>query len=167
MDGQGKIAFQDINAVKKNLSTSGTINAGTSISRVNRTSGFSQKSHLVSPYEISEAGKPSECVSRHQSNSITNYFQVARKRYVNVPDFTCLIVMLMLFLENNFNLRDVHLIQNIIKKVILGQLPRMASFSSRVLIFKFHNAVTKTPGSCYVVDAASHIQKCFCNFFLL
>ncbi|KAM9643514.1 nibrin isoform 2-T2 [Morphnus guianensis] len=80
MDGRGKIAFQDITAVKKNLSTSGTINAGTSISRVNRTSGFSQKSHPVSPSEISEAGKPSECASRHQSNSITNYFQVARKR---------------------------------------------------------------------------------------
>nr|XP_009912053.1 PREDICTED: nibrin-like [Haliaeetus albicilla] len=84
MDGRGKIAFQDITAVKKNLSTSGTINAGTSISRVNRTSGFSQKSHPVSPSEISEAGKPSECASRHQSNSITNYFQVARKRYVEM-----------------------------------------------------------------------------------
>lgn len=114
IDGRGKIAFQDISAVKKKLSTSGTINAGTSISRVNRTSGFSQKSHLASPSEISEAGKPIECASRHQSNSITNYFQVARKRYVNVLDITCLIVMLMLFLENNFNLRDVHLIQNIL-----------------------------------------------------
>ncbi|KAM9643515.1 nibrin isoform 3-T3 [Morphnus guianensis] len=86
MDGRGKIAFQDITAVKKNLSTSGTINAGTSISRVNRTSGFSQKSHPVSPSEISEAGKPSECASRHQSNSITNYFQVARKRYVEIAE---------------------------------------------------------------------------------
>ncbi|KAM6349483.1 nibrin isoform 2-T2 [Podargus strigoides] len=75
-----KMAFQDTTTVKKNPSTSGSVNAGTSISRVNRTSGFSQKSHPVSPSKISEAGKPSECASRHQSNSITNYFQTARKR---------------------------------------------------------------------------------------
>ncbi|XP_008936973.1 PREDICTED: nibrin, partial [Merops nubicus] len=81
MDGQGKMALQETTAVKKNLSTSGSINAGASISRLNRTSGFSQKAHPVSPSKISEAGKPSECASRHQSNSITNYFQVARKRY--------------------------------------------------------------------------------------
>ncbi|XP_050748290.1 nibrin [Gymnogyps californianus] len=80
MDRRGKRAFQDLTAVKKNPSTSGSVNAGTSISGVNRTSGFSQKSHSVSPSKISEAGKPSECTSRHQSNSITNYFQVARKR---------------------------------------------------------------------------------------
>ncbi|KAM6209994.1 nibrin [Sarcoramphus papa] len=80
MDRRGKRAFQDLTAVKKNPSTSGSVNAGTSISGVNRTSGFSQKSHPVSPSKISEAGKPSECTSRHQSNSITNYFQVARKR---------------------------------------------------------------------------------------
>ncbi|XP_059692231.1 nibrin isoform X2 [Gavia stellata] len=80
MDRRGKMAFQDITTVKKNPSTSGNVNAGTSISRVNRMSGFSQKSHAVSPSKISEAGKPSECASRHQSNSITNYFQVARKR---------------------------------------------------------------------------------------
>ncbi|XP_068252817.1 nibrin isoform X1 [Nyctibius grandis] len=80
MDRKGKMAFQDITAVKKNASESGSVNAGTSISRVNRTSGFSQKSHPVSPSKISEAGKPSECASRHQSNSIMNYFQVARKR---------------------------------------------------------------------------------------
>ncbi|NXL48479.1 NBN protein, partial [Podilymbus podiceps] len=80
MDRRGKMAFQDIAAVKKNPSTSGGINAGTSISRVNRTSGSSQKSHSVSPSKISAADKPSECASRHQSNSITDYFQVARKR---------------------------------------------------------------------------------------
>ncbi|NXW08590.1 NBN protein, partial [Fregetta grallaria] len=80
MDRGAKMAFQDITTIKKNPSTSGNVNAGTSISRVNRTSGFSQKSHPVSPSKISEAGKPSECASRHQSNSITNYFQVARKR---------------------------------------------------------------------------------------
>ncbi|XP_009988162.1 PREDICTED: nibrin, partial [Tauraco erythrolophus] len=80
MDRRGKMAFQDIAAVKKNSSTSGNLNVGTSIPGVNRTSGFSQKSHPVSPSKISEAGKPSECTSRHQSNSITNYFQVARKR---------------------------------------------------------------------------------------
>ncbi|XP_010181813.1 PREDICTED: nibrin, partial [Mesitornis unicolor] len=81
VDRQGKMAFQDITAVKKHPSTSGSVNAGTLIPRVNRTSGFSQKSHPVSPSKISEAGKPSECASRHQSNSITNYFPVARKRY--------------------------------------------------------------------------------------
>ncbi|NXJ92395.1 NBN protein, partial [Corythaixoides concolor] len=80
MDRRGKMAFQDITAVKKNSGTSGNLNAGTSISGVNRTPGFSQKSHPTSPSKISEAGKPSECTSRHQSNSITNYFQVARKR---------------------------------------------------------------------------------------
>ncbi|KFQ16287.1 Nibrin, partial [Leptosomus discolor] len=79
MDRRGKMAFQDITTVKKNPSTCGSVNAGTSISRVNRTSGCSQKSHPVSPCKISEAGKPSECAARHQSNSITNYFQVARK----------------------------------------------------------------------------------------
>ncbi|NXG60661.1 NBN protein, partial [Hemiprocne comata] len=80
MDRRGIKAFQDITAVKKNPSTSGSVNAGTSVSRPNRTSGLSQKSHPVSPSKISEAGKPSESASRHQSNSITNYFQVARKR---------------------------------------------------------------------------------------
>ncbi|NXG94311.1 NBN protein, partial [Stercorarius parasiticus] len=80
MERQGKMAFQDTITVQKNPTTSGSVNAGTPISRVNRTSVFSQKSHPVSPSKISEAGKPSECASRHQSNSITNYFQVARKR---------------------------------------------------------------------------------------
>uniref|UniRef100_A0A8D0EN27 Nibrin n=1 Tax=Strix occidentalis caurina TaxID=311401 RepID=A0A8D0EN27_STROC len=80
MDRRGKMAFQDTTSIKKNPSTSDSVNAGTSIPRVNRTSVFSQKSHPVSPSKISEAGKPSECASRYQSNSITNYFQVARKR---------------------------------------------------------------------------------------
>ncbi|XP_074001215.1 nibrin [Numenius arquata] len=80
MERRGKMVFHDITAVKKNPSPSGSVNAGTSISRVNRTSGFSQKNQPGSPSKISEAGKPSECASRHQSNSITNYFQVARKR---------------------------------------------------------------------------------------
>ncbi|NXL28679.1 NBN protein, partial [Glaucidium brasilianum] len=80
MDRRGKTAFQDTTSVKKYPSTSDIVNAGTSIPRVNRTSAFSQKSHPVSPSKISEAGKPSECASRYQSNSITNYFQVARKR---------------------------------------------------------------------------------------
>ncbi|NXH74176.1 NBN protein, partial [Hydrobates tethys] len=79
MDRRGKMASQDITTVKKSPSTSGSVNAATSISRVNRTSGFSQ-SHPVSPSKISDAGKPSEHASRHQSNSITNYFQVAGKR---------------------------------------------------------------------------------------
>ncbi|NXE76919.1 NBN protein, partial [Cochlearius cochlearius] len=80
MDRRGKMAFQDISTVKKNPSTIGNVKAGTSIPRVNRTSAFSQKSHPVSASKILEADKPSECASRHQSNSITNYFQVARKR---------------------------------------------------------------------------------------
>ncbi|XP_042641803.1 nibrin [Tyto alba] len=80
MDRREQMAFQDTTAVKKNPSTSGSVNEGTSIPRVNRTSGFSQKSNPVSPSKISEAAKPSERASRHQSNSITNYFQVARKR---------------------------------------------------------------------------------------
>ncbi|NXU43438.1 NBN protein, partial [Drymodes brunneopygia] len=77
---QGKMAFQDTAAVKKNSSTSGSVNAGTSIPRGNRTSGLSQRSQPVSPSKISEAGRPRESASRHQSNSITNYFQVSRKR---------------------------------------------------------------------------------------
>ncbi|NWQ73470.1 NBN protein, partial [Columbina picui] len=80
LDRRCKVAFQDITTVKKNPNTSGNINAGASISRMNRTSGFSQKSDPVSPSKVSEAGKPSECVSHRQSNTITNYFQVARKR---------------------------------------------------------------------------------------
>ncbi|XP_051466780.1 nibrin [Apus apus] len=80
MDRRAITAFQDMTAVKKNPSTSGSANTGTSVSRVNKTSGFSQKSYPVSPSKISEAGKPSESASRHQSNSITNYFPVARKR---------------------------------------------------------------------------------------
>ncbi|NXY59428.1 NBN protein, partial [Callaeas wilsoni] len=71
---QGKMAVQDTTAVKKNSNTSGSVNAG------NRTAGLSQRSQPVSPSKISEAGKPRESASRHQSNSITNYFQVARKR---------------------------------------------------------------------------------------
>lgn len=77
---QGKMAFQDTTAVKKNSSTSGNVNAGTSIPRGNRTAGLSQRSQPVSPSKISEAGKPRESASCHQSNSITNYFHVARKR---------------------------------------------------------------------------------------
>ncbi|XP_014113513.1 PREDICTED: nibrin isoform X2 [Pseudopodoces humilis] len=77
---QRKTAFQDTAAVKKNSGTGGSVNAGTSIPRGNRTSGFSQRSQPVSPSKFSEAGKPHESASRHQSNSITNYFQVSRKR---------------------------------------------------------------------------------------
>ncbi|NXO06006.1 NBN protein, partial [Oriolus oriolus] len=80
MHRPGKMAFQETSAVKKNSSTSGSVSAGTSIPTGNRTSGLSQRSQPVSPRKISEAGKPRESVSRHQSNSITNYFQVARKR---------------------------------------------------------------------------------------
>ncbi|XP_027748284.1 nibrin isoform X2 [Empidonax traillii] len=80
MDEQGKMAFQDTITVKKNIRTSGSVNAGTAIFRGNRTSGLSQKSQPISPSEISEAGKPSECAARRQSNSITNYFPLARKR---------------------------------------------------------------------------------------
>ncbi|NWX15614.1 NBN protein, partial [Aegotheles bennettii] len=80
MDRREKMTFQDITAVKKNPSTSGSVNTGTAISRVNRTPGFSQKSHPVSPSKVSEARKSSESASCHQSNSITNYFQVSRKR---------------------------------------------------------------------------------------
>uniref|UniRef100_G1NH39 Nibrin n=1 Tax=Meleagris gallopavo TaxID=9103 RepID=G1NH39_MELGA len=72
-------AFQQT-AVKENPSTSGTSNTGTLISKVNRTSGFSQKNHPVSPSKILEEDKPRECTPRQQSNSITNYFHVARKR---------------------------------------------------------------------------------------
>ncbi|NXQ37239.1 NBN protein, partial [Alaudala cheleensis] len=77
---QRKMAFQDTAACKKNSGTSGSVNAGTSVPRGNRTSGFSQRSQPVSPSKISEAGKPRESASRPQSNSITNYFQVSRKR---------------------------------------------------------------------------------------
>ncbi|NWU34754.1 NBN protein, partial [Hylia prasina] len=77
---QRKMAFQDTTSIKKTSGTSGSENAGTSIPRGNRTSGFSQRSQPVSPSKISEAGKPRESASRHQSNSITNYFQVSRKR---------------------------------------------------------------------------------------
>ncbi|RLW13421.1 hypothetical protein DV515_00000385, partial [Chloebia gouldiae] len=77
---QRKMAFQDTTAIKKNSGTSGSVNPGTSIPRGNRTSGFGQRSQPVSPSKISEAGKPHGSASRHQSNSITNYFQVSRKR---------------------------------------------------------------------------------------
>ncbi|NXD91650.1 NBN protein, partial [Chaetorhynchus papuensis] len=77
---QGKTAFRDTAAIKKNSSTSGSVSAGTSIPRGNRTSGLSQRSQPVSPSKTAEAGKPHESASRQQSNSITNYFQVARKR---------------------------------------------------------------------------------------
>ncbi|XP_067146371.1 nibrin isoform X1 [Apteryx mantelli] len=78
MDRKEKMAFQDITTVKENPSTSGNVNTGTLISRMNRTSGFSQKSHPLSPCKFSEVGKPRESALRQQSNSITNYFQVAR-----------------------------------------------------------------------------------------
>ncbi|NXI49313.1 NBN protein, partial [Chloroceryle aenea] len=80
MDRRGKMSLQRVTTAKRNLGTSDSVNAGPSIPRVSTTSGFSQKSHLVSPSKSSEAGKANECASRHQSNSITNYFQVARKR---------------------------------------------------------------------------------------
>ncbi|XP_010151553.1 PREDICTED: nibrin-like, partial [Eurypyga helias] len=88
LDRRRKMVFQDITTVEENPSTSGSVNAGSSVPRVNRTSGFSQRSHPVSPSKISEAGKPKECPSHHQSNSITNYFQVARKRFHNAATKT-------------------------------------------------------------------------------
>ncbi|XP_072183686.1 nibrin isoform X2 [Excalfactoria chinensis] len=77
--GRVKGAFQQT-AIEENPSTSSTANTGTLISRVNRTSGFSQKSHPVPPSKIMEVDKPRECTPRQQSNSITNYFHVAKKR---------------------------------------------------------------------------------------
>ncbi|NWV25846.1 NBN protein, partial [Origma solitaria] len=77
---QGKMAFRDTTAIKKTTSTSDSVNSGASVPRGNRTSGLSQRSQPVSPLKLSEAGRPRESASRHQSNSITNYFQVARKR---------------------------------------------------------------------------------------
>ncbi|NXV58861.1 NBN protein, partial [Molothrus ater] len=75
---QKKMAFQDTTG-KKSSGTSGSVNAGTSIPRGNRTSGFSQRIQPVSPSKIPEAGKPCESASCHP-NPITNYFQVSRKR---------------------------------------------------------------------------------------
>lgn len=98
-----EVAFQDVPPVKENPSTSGNVNAGTLISRVNRTSAFSQKSHPPSPSKISEVSKPRESTPCQQSNSITNYFQVARKRYVEMFLTLCpLFFKIMLFLENFF-----------------------------------------------------------------
>ncbi|NXO41426.1 NBN protein, partial [Locustella ochotensis] len=77
---QRQMAFQDTPAIKKTSGTSGSVNAGASVPRGNRTSGISQRSQPISPSKISEAVKPRESASRHQSNSITNYFQVSRKR---------------------------------------------------------------------------------------
>uniref|UniRef100_A0A8C5NLN3 Nibrin n=1 Tax=Junco hyemalis TaxID=40217 RepID=A0A8C5NLN3_JUNHY len=74
---QRKTAFQDTTG-KKNSGTSGSVNAGTSMPRGSRTSGFS-RSQPVSPSKIPEAGKPRESASCHP-NSIRNYFQVSRKR---------------------------------------------------------------------------------------
>ncbi|NXC62213.1 NBN protein, partial [Aleadryas rufinucha] len=88
MHRQGKMVFQETTAVKKNSSTGSSVNAGTSVPRGNRTSGLSQRSQPVSPSKIPEAGKPHESASRHQSNSITNYFQVARKRERTEEDET-------------------------------------------------------------------------------
>ncbi|XP_030826825.1 nibrin isoform X2 [Camarhynchus parvulus] len=75
---QRKMAFQDTTG-KKSSGVSGSVNAGTSIPRGNRTSGFSQRSQPVSPSKIPEAGKPRESASCHP-NSITNYFPISRKR---------------------------------------------------------------------------------------
>ncbi|NXH18672.1 NBN protein, partial [Bucco capensis] len=77
MDRHGKAALQH---VKKIPSTSGSVNAGASIARVSRTSGLSQESHAGSPAGMSAAATAKECAAHHQSNSITSYFQVARKR---------------------------------------------------------------------------------------
>ncbi|KAI1243496.1 hypothetical protein IHE44_0001122 [Lamprotornis superbus] len=71
---------QGTTAVKKNSGTSGSVNAGTSVPGGSRTSGFSQRSQPVSPSKSSGSDKPCVSASRHQSNSITNYFQVSRKR---------------------------------------------------------------------------------------
>ncbi|KFV64797.1 Nibrin, partial [Dryobates pubescens] len=80
MDRRGRMARQSTTAARENPSTSGSVNARTSLSRVTRTSGFSQKSHPVSPSKVSEADKPGGRATHCQSNSITNYFQPARKR---------------------------------------------------------------------------------------
>ncbi|NWW74167.1 NBN protein, partial [Climacteris rufus] len=80
MQRQGQTAFQETTAGKQKISTSGSAAAGTSGLRGNRTSGLSQRTQPVSPAKLSDASKPRESASRHQSNSITNYFQVARKR---------------------------------------------------------------------------------------
>ncbi|XP_068014605.1 nibrin [Melanerpes formicivorus] len=80
MDRRGRMARQSTAAPEENPSTSGSVNARTSISRVTRTSGFSQKTHPVSPSKVSEADKPGGRATHQQSNSITKYFTVARKR---------------------------------------------------------------------------------------
>ncbi|KAM8811075.1 nibrin [Eudromia elegans] len=77
-DRKGKMAFQDITSVKENPSISGNVNTGTLMSKMNKTSGFSQKSHPLSPCKFSEVAKPKDSASHKHSNSITNYFQVAR-----------------------------------------------------------------------------------------
>ncbi|NXU09102.1 NBN protein, partial [Pardalotus punctatus] len=80
MHRQGKMPFRYTTAIKKTTNTSDSVNAGTSVPRGNRTSILSQRGQPVSPPKLSEAGKPRESASRHQSNSITNYFQAATKR---------------------------------------------------------------------------------------
>ncbi|NWX84031.1 NBN protein, partial [Nothoprocta pentlandii] len=78
MDRKGKMAFQDITTVKEKPNISGNVNAGTLTSRMNKTSGFSQKSQPVSPCKFSGVAKAKESASHQQSYSITDYFQVAR-----------------------------------------------------------------------------------------
>ncbi|XP_062426513.1 nibrin [Rhea pennata] len=78
VDRKQKMAFHDTTTVKEKPSTSGNVNTGTLISRMNRASGFSQKSHPLSPCKFSEVGKPKESASHQQSNSIRDYFPVAR-----------------------------------------------------------------------------------------
>ncbi|NXA45407.1 NBN protein, partial [Nothocercus julius] len=102
MDRKGKMAFQDITTVKENPSKSGNVNTGTLISRMNKTSGFSQKSHPLSPYKFSDVAKPKESASHQQSNSITNYFQVARGKRERTEEGGETSVPKLAKLEENF-----------------------------------------------------------------
>uniref|UniRef100_A0A8D0GJ15 Nibrin n=1 Tax=Sphenodon punctatus TaxID=8508 RepID=A0A8D0GJ15_SPHPU len=77
MEHRGKTYSQNISTVKETPNTSGSVNAGTGLSR-SRMSVIEQNTQPLSPTKVSGVGRYGS--SQQQSNSIKNYFQTVTKK---------------------------------------------------------------------------------------
>ncbi|KAM7175003.1 nibrin isoform 1-T1 [Macrochelys suwanniensis] len=86
MDRRDKMYSQNITTVKETPSTSGSVNTGTVLPRMNRTPVVDQKSQPLSPSKILGVNRNRERASQQESNSIKNYFQAAPKKRERIEE---------------------------------------------------------------------------------
>ncbi|KAG6932631.1 nibrin [Chelydra serpentina] len=86
MDRRDKMYSQNITTVKETPSTSGSVNTGTVLPRMNRTPVVDQKSQPLSPSKILGVNRNRERASQQASNSIKNYFQAAPKKRERIEE---------------------------------------------------------------------------------